>query len=184
MNDISYCTCQRMMEYIRKWETEHQGGWPGKALDAPAETRYPNLVAEMDFGIPWLHTAAAFADVSLEIMAAVLEDNETLSLRELYRLADHCDWPVGYLTAPELSIIDPATNKGKARRRQLADLLDQAEPLKYRQWLVDDILACLNAGQAITYASYRWAVNALQSSIYKKKRALCMPRSVRITASS
>lgn len=183
MNDISYCTCQRMMRHIRKWEAEHQGGWPGKPLEAPAETRYPNIVAEMDFGIPWLHTAAEFADVSLEIMAAVLEDNETLSGRELHRIADCCGCSAGYLVSPELSIVNPATNKGKVRRRQLADLIDQAGPLKYRQWRVDDILACLNAGQAITYASYRWAVDALQSSIYRKERARHKPRSFRRTVS-
>ena len=87
MNKKSYTACQMLLKMQRKMENEHYHGWPGKSVNAPVETLYPNLVAEMGWGFPWLYLPAEFADVSKEIMAAVLEDNEELSCPELLRLA-------------------------------------------------------------------------------------------------
>lgn len=179
MNRRDYLTCQNMIRQQRKQEIRGGGGWPGKPVDAPAETLYPNLLAEMGWGFPWLRLPAEFADVSKEIMAAVLEDNEELSAIEMFRLARHLSVPVAYLTAPVLSFVDPATNKGKTQKRALADLMKQAEGLDYRQWAVEMVWSSLSKGQTITYASYRCAMSELQNAIDWQRRRQHRPRSDR-----
>ncbi len=177
MNRTSYLTCQNLIRHLRKWEIEHGSGWPGKGTNEPAKTLYPNLLAEMGWGFPWLRLPAEFADVSQEIMAAVLEDNEELSRPELLRLARYAGAAIGYLTAPEMAFVDPATNKGKARRRYLSDLLKQAAGLDC--WMAEFILSSLNKDRAVTYASYRCAVKELSDAIDRKQRAQHRPRSTR-----
>lgn len=177
MNRRSYLTCQKLLRVQREAEIRGGGGWPGKSVNAPVETLYPNLVAEMGWGFSWLRLPAEFADVSKEIMAAVLEDNEELSRPELLRLARYLGSPVGYLTAPDMSFVDPATNKGKVRRRYLADLLKRAEGLDC--WRAELVLSSLREGKAVTYASYRCAVKKLSDAIDRKQRAQHRPRSTR-----
>lgn len=179
MNKTSYYTCQKLMRLTREWEITHGSGWPGKPVRATTETLYPNLVAEMGWSLAWLRLPAEFADVSPEIMAAALEDNEELSALELRRLSRYLSVPVGYLTAPEMSFVDPAANKGKARKRVLADLLKQAGGLDFWQWRVENVLSSLEDGKAITYACYRWAIKELSNAIDRKQRAEHKPRSVR-----
>ena len=67
MNRTSYLTCQNLIRHLRKWEIEHGSGWPGKGTNEPAKTLYPNLLAEMGWGFPWLRLPAEFADVSQEV---------------------------------------------------------------------------------------------------------------------
>lgn len=177
MNRTSYLTCQNLIRHLRKWEKEHGSGWPGKAVDAPAETLYPNLLAEMGWGFPWLWLPAEFADVSQEIMAAVLEDSEELSSQELLRLSRYAGVSIRYLAAPQMSFVDPATNKGKARRRALADLLKQVAGLDC--WMAEFVLSSLREGKAVTYASYRCAVEELSDAIDRKQRAQHRPRNTR-----
>lgn len=185
MDKASYLACQEIMRFQREWEAEKSGyGWPGKAVNAPAVTLYPNLVAEIGWGSPWLELLAEFADVSKEIMAAALEDGEELSGPELWRLARYLSVPVGYLTAPEMSFVDPATNKGKARRRELKDLLEKADGLDFWQWRVESVLSSLTNGKAITYASYRWAMNELHEAIDMNRMAQHKPRSTRRRATA
>lgn len=184
MNRTSYLTCQNLIRHLRKWEIEHGSGWPGKGTNEPAKTLYPNLLAEMGWGFPWLYLPAEFADVSKEIMATVLEDNEELSRPELLRLARYLGSPVGYLTAPDMSFVDPATNKGKARRRALADLLKQADGLDFRQWAAEQALSSLTNGKAITYAAYRYVMKDMENAIYWNQRAQHKPRSTRRRATA
>lgn len=184
MNKTSYYTCQKLMRLTSEWEITHGSGWPGKPVRATTETLYPNLVAEMGWGLAWLRLPAEFADVSLEIMAAALEDNEELSGPELWRLSRYMSVPVGYLTAPEMAFVDPATNKGKARKRALADLLKQADGLDFWQWRVEDVLSSLEDGKAITYASYHWAIKELSDAIDSKQRTQHKPRSARRRATA
>ena len=185
MNKKSYTACQMLLKMQRKMENEHYHGWPGKSVNAPVETLYPNLVAEMGWGFPWLYLQAEFADVSKEIMAAVLEDNEELSCPELLRLARGLGVPIGYLTAPEVSFVDPATNKGKARKRYLADLMKQVEGLDIlEKWRAEYALSDLESGRAATYAFYRCAVNVLQAALEDNQRAQHKPRSTRRRATA
>lgn len=177
MNRTSYLTCQKLLRVQRKAEIMGGGDWPGKSVNAPVETLYPNLVAEMGWGFPWLRLPAEFAGVSQEIMAAVLEDNEELSCLELLRLGRYLGVPVGYLAAPDMSFVDPSTNKGKARRRYLADLLKQAEGLDL--WRAELVLSSLREGRAVTYASYRCAIKELSDAIDRNQRAQHRPRSTR-----
>lgn len=102
-----------------------------------------------------------------------------MSCLELLRLGRYLGVPVGYLAAPDMSFVDPSTNKGKARRRYLADLLKQAEGLDL--WRAEVVLSSLNKGRAVTYASYRCAVKELSDAIGRKQRAQHRPRSTRRT---
>ena len=123
----------------------------------------------MGWGFPWLRLPAEFADVSQEIMAAVLEDGEELNFPELLRLSQYAGSSIRYLAAPQMSFVDPATNKGKVRRRYLADLLKRAEGLDC--WRAEFVLSSLREGKAVTYASYRCAVKELSDAIDRKQRA-------------
>lgn len=169
--DLSY---QRIIDYLRRRHNLSCGdSWSGLQVGSPAVSRYPNIAAELAASGKWLRTMAEFADVSTEIMAAVLEDNEELRFLELWRLSRHLNVPYGYLTAP-LQIVDPETNKGKFRRRQLSDLTEQANAFKQeiRSWRkIEEIRDALQDGDIITYASYRWAVIELQEEIYKQEWA-------------
>ena len=154
----------------RHHERQITGGydWPGKPLGASATTRYPNLLEELGFAAPWLHTLARFADVSPEVMVAVLEDNEPLTRRELILLSQRLGASVGYLTAPKFAEVDPATNKGKARRRALADLIAQTDRLTgfgYERRLSVSMLKQLDNGEAIMYGPYHWVISRLQDAI-------------------
>lgn len=185
MDRKSYRACQVLLNMQRKAENEHYHGWPGKPVNAPVETMYPNLVAEMGCGFPWLYLPAEFADVSKEIMAAVLEDNEELSRPELMRLGRCMGVPIGYLTAPEVSFVEPATNKGKARKQYLADLMKQVEGLDIlEKWRAEYALSDLESGRAVTYAFYRCAVNVLQAALEDNQRAQHKPRSTRRRATA
>ena len=185
MNKKSYTACQMLLKMQRKMENEHYHGWPGKSVNAPVETLYPNLVAEMGWGFPWLYLPAEFADVSKEIMAAVLEDNEELSCPELLRLARGLGVPIGYLTAPDMSFVDPATNKGKTRRRALADLLKQVDGLDIAgKWRAEFARSDLESGRAVTYAFYRNVVDVLQAALDNNRRAQHKPRSTRRRATA
>ena len=179
MNSMENRMLQRTIRQQRIREIKGGGAWPGKAVNASAETRYPNLAAEMGWGFPWLNLPAEFADVSEEIMAAVLEDNEELSAPELRRLSRHLNVFTGYLSAPRLSLVDPATNKGKARRRVLADMLQSAAGLDFWRWRVEAVLDDLNSSKPVTYARWRWAVGELRSALAEQQRAQHRPRSYR-----
>ena len=172
---------QSLIQWHRHWNIKAGYGWPGKSIYAPIKTHYPNLVAELDYSVPWLYIMAEFADVSPEIMAAVLEDNEELSLMELWRLSQRMNVPYGYLTAP-LQIVDPKTNKGKFRRWQLADLMEQAKEFKQEirgWWEIEKIRDALQDGSIVNYAAYHWAVMKLQEEIFRQEWAQHKPRSYR-----
>lgn len=172
MNQMENRIYQRMVRIVRRTcIVGRNGGWPGKPLNAPAVTLYPNVLAEV-YAIPNHNIGlfAEFANVSPEIMAAVVEDNEKLSFPELLRLARGIGVPLDYLAAPRLSIIDPLTNKGKARRRALADLLKEADGHASWQWVYESVLSDLDRGEIITYASYRLSVYDLQEDIERQRR--------------
>ena len=177
---------QDLIEWHRYWNIKGGYGWPGKSIHAPIKTYYPNLVAELDYSVPWLYIMAEFADVSTEIMAAVLEDNEELGLIELWRLSRHLNVPYGYLTAP-LQIVDPKTNKGKFRRWQLSDLVERVREFTQGVLIwskIEETMDALNKGSVVTYAAYRFAEMHLQEEISKQEWAQHKPRSYRRSASN
>ena len=99
---------------------------------------------------PNIELLAEFAEVSPEIVAAVMEDNEDLTFAELRGMARILRCDPSYLAAPTLAMIDPATNKGK---RRLWDGLRHGEP--------------------ITYASWRWVCQYIRDELeYRRKTAL------------
>lgn len=143
-------------------------GWPTLPN---RQTRYPNLVAELGYSAPWLDIMAEFANVSPEIMAAVLEDNEELTFSELQRLARRLGVSCGYLIAP-LQVVDPKTNKGRLRLWRLSSLTGA------RSRRIETIINTLKTGKPVTYAAYRWAMNELQAEVPQRVQH----RSHRLTA--
>ena len=144
------------------WIRRHSGQWwPGKPLDADAVTRYPNVVAEIGASGMWLWCPAEHANVSPEVLAAALEDNEELSFLEVRGLARLYGCTIAYLTAPELAVVDPTVNKGKRRRRVLEDMAKQVGPLKHEQFRVENLLGAMGRGDIVTYAVYRQTINLL-----------------------
>lgn len=138
--------------------------WPDRPESASALSRYPNILAELDASGWWLDRIARYANVSMEIMAAAMEDYGELSWDELKGLKRCFKCKLDYLAAPILSMVDPATNKGKVRLQRLKDLVQQTEGMDrfFYQTYSSDILPKLENGKSVTYAAYRWARNNLQ----------------------
>lgn len=162
------------------WIRRHNGQWwPGKPLDADAVTRYPNVVAEIGASGMWLWCPAEHANVSPEVLAAALEDNEELSFLEVRGLARLYGCKIAYLTAPELAVVDPTANKGKRRRRVLADLAKQVGPLEHEQFRVENLLGAMGRGDIVTYAVYRQTISLLLYAADRQRREQHKPRSTR-----
>lgn len=162
-SDIKTAMYQNMIQRQR----QHNYNWPGKAAGTPAVTLYPNVLAEIDASGMWLWCPAQHAGVSEEILAAVLEDGEEMSLREMNGLCRLYGRELSYMVAPVLAIIDPATNKGRARRHAMEEMLAQADGLAFAErWRIESVLFSLGSGQAVTYAAYRQAMGALQCAMH------------------
>ncbi len=160
--------------------------WPGKPVSAPAVSLYPNFLAELA-AMPWpnIKFVAEFANVSPEIVTAVVEDGEELSAVELLGAARAFRRNLGYLASHTLAVVDPATNKGKRRLWELETLLDRVGEFDWRK-------ACeiwrdgLREGYRITYAQWRWACLEIEDTLEyrqhteKKRRATRTAR--RVTA--
>lgn len=183
--DLSY---QRIVDYLRRRHNLSRGdGWSGLPVGSPAVSRYPNIAAELAASRHWAKTYAEFAGVSPEIMAAVIEDGECLTCGEQLQLAYRLyERNPDYIVAPVLQIVDPETNKGKFLRRQLNELMDKAAALPdpvvnvyrfktYWRHEAADVCDSLNAGNAVTYADWRWACSriweALEAEESKKHKA-------------
>lgn len=107
---------------------------------------------------------AEHAGVTREIMAAVLEDNERIAFPEVQGLAHLFGRKAGFLLAPTLQVVDPATNKGKARRRRLLDLPEGSD------WRCRATREALSRGEAVTYSAWRRAIEDTQGPHERPKR--------------
>lgn len=178
---------QKIADSQRQRHMRNESGWPGKPLHTYAETKYPNILAEMDGSMRWLCTVANLAHVTEEIMAAVMEDGEDLSTEEIIRFGGYWEHKgLGYLLAPTLQVVDPTTNKGKARRRALADKIKEASGAETdvygEMWMhrAKNVLDVLLQGKGITYATYWWSIYNLQLIINQQKARAYKPRGRRL----
>lgn len=173
---------QMMAVYQRDRHRRVEGeNWPDKSTSEPALSRYPNILAELDASGWWLDRVAMYANVSMEIMAAAMEDNGELSLGEMGSLKRGFECELDYLTAPVLSMVDPATNKGRVRIQRLKDLLRQTEGMDiflYRNYS-SGVLPKLEGGKPVTFAAYRWACKNLQDVLDSKAREAARQRRIR-----
>lgn len=164
---------QLMAVYQRSRHRGHKGEyWPDKPESAPALSRYPNILAELSASGMWIDRVARYAQVSMEIMAAAMEDNGELSFMELRGLTRCFECKMEYLAAPVLSMVAPTTNRGKVRLKHLKDLEQQTKGMDrffYRIYS-GDVLPKLESGKSVTYAAYRWACNNLQDVLDRKAR--------------
>ena len=176
---------QLMAIYQRSRHALHKcEDWPDKPEPVPALSHYPNILAELDASGWWLDRIARYAQVSMKIMAAAMEDNGTLSRGELRGLTRCFGCRLNYLAAPVLSMVDPDTNKGKVRIWHLKDLLRQTEGMDrfFYQRNSSDVLPKLESGKPVTYAAYRWACRNLQEVLDRKARDEAQQRRTRTEA--
>lgn len=156
---------QLMAVYQRnRHATQKCEKWPDRSTSAPAISRYPNILAELDVSGMWIDRIARYAQVSIEIMAAAMEDNGELSFMEMRGLTRCFECKMEYLSSPTLSMIDPTTNKGKVRLRHLKDLEQRTKGMDRFFYRIhsEDVLPKLEGGKSVTYAAYRWACKNLQ----------------------
>ena len=176
---------RQMIVYQRsRHNTTESERWQGRSEYEPAVSRYPNILAELDASGWWMDRIATHAEVSPAIMAAVMENNGSLSLREmgLLRRCFGCSWK--YLFAPILSMVDPSTNKGKVRIWYLKDLLRRTEGMDRFFYLnkSSNVLPNLESGKPVTYAAYRWACLNLQDVLDRQARQEAQQRRTRTGA--
>lgn len=162
---------QRMARDVRRWNIEGGYGWPVKPVNAPAVSRYPNILAEMEAYTGWLYLPAEFANVSREFMAAVLEDNEELSFLEMRGLARLYGCKLDYLAAHTLQVIAPATNKGKRRMSELRSLMEQAAGLEVIGSNCEQVRRNMERGEPVTYAAWRQACQYLNDALNLNRRS-------------
>lgn len=161
---------QSMIRTLRCLNIRGGGGWPGKELNASAVSRYPNIAAEILASSGYLWCPAEHAGVSKDILAAVLEDREDLTLGELFGLCRLFGCRASYLSAPTLQTVDPATNKGKARLRQLSDLLAQVNKLEcYPLWMIGRTRNALERGEVVTFAAWRRGCQEIRWELGREK---------------
>lgn len=174
---------QFMAIYQRCRHRRERGeNWPDKPVSASVVSRYPNILAELDASGWWLDRIAGFAQVSMEVMAAVMEDNAELTWNEMKGLTRCFGCKMEYLAAPVLSMIDPTTNKGRMRLRHLKDLVQQTEGMDrfLYQLHSGDVLPKLESGRPVTYAAYRWACYNLQEVLDVKAQKEARQRNTRM----
>lgn len=157
------------------WWNQRDEPFESTCPKVPAHSWYPNIAAEMEATQYSAVTVREWARISGELLAAVLDDYERLRVDELYELSKLWGRPLGYLGSGTLQIVDPATKKGKLRRRRLRDLMTDATGTEhYQKYLAESTLADLEAGETITYARWRSAMDILKRAI-----ALSKPRAIR-----
>lgn len=157
------------------WWNRRDEPWGSTHPNMPAHSWYPNIAAEMEASQYSACTVRNHARISGELLAAVLVDYERLELGERYALSRLWGCPLEYLSAGTLQTVDPCTNKGKFRRRQLHDLMaDAAGAEDFQKHLAEKTLADLEAGKPVTYARWRWAMGILERAI-----TLSKPRAIR-----
>ena len=163
----------------RRHQAERGEDWP--TFSTPAASRYPNILAELDGSGRWLDHIAQCAEVSQPIMAAVMVNNGELKAQELSQLARSFGCKPEYLSSPKLSLVDPSTNKGRARLHRLKELVEQTEGLDCFFYRIHskDVLPALESGQPVTYAAYRWACRSLQDVLDRKAREAARHRRTR-----
>ena len=163
--EMAYCPYQVMAIYQRSRHNRQKGEyWPDKPESAPAVSRYPNILAELNASGMWIDRIAGYAQVSMEIMAAAMEDNGELSFMEVRGLTRCFGCKMEYLSSPALSMVDPTTNKGKVRLKHLKDLEQRTRGMERFFYHIhsEDVLPKLESGKSVTYAAYRWACKNLQ----------------------
>lgn len=181
-NALSY---QAMIAHQRhRHKASPLAGWPDTPMDAPAASRYPNILAELDASGWWLDRIVRYAEVSPAIMVSVMESNGELALRELHGLTRCFGCKMDYLAAPVLSMVDPSTSKGKRCIQRLKELERRTEGMDgaYR-FLYDlhsrNVLPDLESGRSVTYAAYRWACLNLQQELDREVRSETKQRRTR-----
>ncbi len=166
----------------RSWNARMNGGWPGKEANEEVITLYPNLFAELGGHVPWLKTFAQYAEVSPEIMAAILEDGEEMTDAEQVHLAWRINRKRGYLFASRLQIVDPTTNKGKYRRRLLREKSQEADGLDVLSPAIPQrTLEALENNCPVPYGIYLDAMERLQEAIDYEHREAERSRRTRTT---
>ena len=159
--------------------------WNGKPEGSPAFTHYPNLVSEIVFAPVWFGRIAEAANVSMNILTAVMEDEEELNYMEfngITQFINYCESSqyaasMEYLASPSLSVVSPWSNKGRYRLRRLEALLESSMqlPRERRDILFEgkakDIISTMKDGYCVYYAAYRWAAGRLSMAIQNQARA-------------
>lgn len=173
---------QVMAIYQRNRHSGQDGEyWPDKPESIPAISRYPNILAELTASGWWIDRIARCAQVSMEIMAAAMENNGELSWQELEGLKRCFGCKLDYLVSPVLSMVDPSTNKGKVHLWHMRELVRQTEGMDRFFYLnySSEVLPTLESGRSVTYAAYRWACKNLQDVLDRKKRETARQRQTR-----
>lgn len=165
---IDIVDCLRQHETSR---TENEQ-WPGRPIGSPARSLYPNLAAEYMCSGYHLWVLAEHANVSKEIIAAVIEDGEPLELHELYSLSLLFECSMEYLISPRPSVLDLNTHQGALARLVLLQLIERAGEIPdtyYRKPFLSSVVALLKRREPIYLAAYNHATSDLIRIIQKQE---------------
>ena len=164
-----------IVDCLREHETTRTKSerWPGRPIGSPARSLYPNLAAEYMCSGYHLWVLAEHANVSKEIIVAVIEDGEPLELHELYSLSRLFGCSMEYLMSPRLSVLDPNTHRGALARYELIQLVKRAGKAlneDYRKPFLSSVVTLLKRGEPIYLAAYNHAARDLIRIIGEQER--------------
>ena len=166
-----------IVDCLREYETTRTKSerWPGRPIGSPARSLYPNLAAEYMCSGYHLWVLAEHANVSKEIISAVIEDGEPLELHELYSLSRLFGCSMEYLMSPRLSVLDPNTHRGALARYKLNQIVEQVGVIpdtlrdSFAVSLAFSVVSVLKRNTPIYFAFYHYAISVFQSIIQKQE---------------
>ena len=158
-----YRSCLQILQC--RWK--HEFG-EDKLIDPKnAGTCYPNLVAEAAMCIYSFKELAEAANVSTEIILAVIQDREELTRGESTALSEFLNSGMDFLFGKSLQTVDPGTEDGR-------DDLEYLEKMADRLWRRYGIqlkgypeftIYKLQAGECVTYSEFSHAECALEDML-------------------
>ena len=167
-------------DHIRRHENLQLGPccWPGKPEGSSVVTMFPNLVAEIACADTWIWNIEEAANLSKEMVAAVIEDGEELTLGELRGIAQRINFAtdspflvsIDYLICPTLSMFDTSSRKGRYRLHLLEtwlERIDESDALNQLFYIprARRVIEKMRAGRIVPYAEFRTAAAPVFRSV-------------------
>lgn len=167
-----------------RWAWEYGKSAASPEAEEP-RTLFPNLVAEMSASGYSFCTFANHANVSPEIILAVIQNSESLLASECLALANLFSCNMECLFGHSMQMVDPATSEDKTLLHRLVDLSTQlGDYTSIYRARTQGVIKNLQAGRCITYAEYRWAYIDLLDNLRwtQREESSGQTRRERITA--
>lgn len=156
---------QKLAVLFRKNCVERGAVWP-QVGDAPAVSRYPNLLMELRNSFLPPSALARSAGVQLRTIVGAVELGTKLSPVQMGKLARALNVDVEYLEDPWVAVVDGRTSTGAQQQARVGHLLEETKGLQVpeRKRMEAIYNGIPKRGSSFPYASYRYFIHILLSA--------------------